>query len=218
MTPPATSKRGPGRPRAAEATGPSSRTRLLDAAAKVFAERGYLGASVDDVAAEAGLSKGTVYWNFESKADLFGALVEDRIDRPAEQIVEITRTASAEEASLPRVSAGVAALFVEQRDVFLLLHEYWIAAVRDPEMRRGWRRRQRRLRETLAGALQKRHETTGVPSTVPVEQLATVFISLAMGLSMEALVDPDVKTDELFGEYLSLAWDGNAARTGRLPS
>ena len=218
MAPTATRKRGPGRPPAAEASGPSSRARLLEAAAKVFAERGYLGATVDDVAAEAGLSKGTVYWNFESKADLFADLVEDRIDRPVEQIVEITRTASADEESLPRVSAGVAALFVEQRDVFLLLHEYWTAALRDPELRRGWRRRQKRLRKTLAEALEKRHETTGVPSTVPVEQLATVFLSLAMGLSMEALLDPEVATDKLFGEFVSLAWDGNAARTGRLPS
>jgi AcrR family transcriptional regulator len=214
----ATPRRGPGRPPAGESTGPSSRKRLIDAAAKVFAERGYLQATVDDVAAEAGLSKGTVYWNFQSKADLFAALVEDRIDRPAEQIVEITRTATAEETSLPRVSAGVAALLVDQRDVFLLLHEYWIAAVRDPEMRRGWRRRQDRLRKSLASALEKRHETTGVPSTVPLDELATVFISLAMGLSMEALIDPGVATDKLFGEYLSLAWDGNAARTGRLPS
>jgi AcrR family transcriptional regulator len=55
-----------------------TRDYLLEAAARVFAERGFHGASLDQVAAEAGFTKGAVYSNFDSKEDLFLALLESR--------------------------------------------------------------------------------------------------------------------------------------------
>src|SRR5215211_7700403 len=60
-----------------------TRERLLDAAARVFARRGYGQASVEEIAAEAGFTTGAVYSNFTGKEQLFLALadreVEDRV-------------------------------------------------------------------------------------------------------------------------------------------
>src|SRR4051812_50109383 len=53
------------------------RERVLQAAGEVFAERGFAAASLDQVAAAAGFTKGAVYSNFRSKDDLFLALMED---------------------------------------------------------------------------------------------------------------------------------------------
>src|SRR5437762_11255550 len=55
-----------------------TREELLEAAARVFARKGYRAASVDDVSAEAGYTKGAFYSNFESKEDIFATLVADR--------------------------------------------------------------------------------------------------------------------------------------------
>ncbi|HEV2062573.1 MAG TPA: helix-turn-helix domain-containing protein, partial [Solirubrobacteraceae bacterium] len=63
-----------------------TRREILDAAARAFAQRGYHGASVEAVAAEAGLSTGAVYSNFESKEDLFLALYEERIGGRAREV------------------------------------------------------------------------------------------------------------------------------------
>ncbi len=49
---------------------------ILNAAMKVFSESGYIGSSVDDVAKEAGISKGAIYWHFKNKDDLFKSLLE----------------------------------------------------------------------------------------------------------------------------------------------
>ena len=57
-----------------------TRDHLLRAAAQVFAERGYHGASLDEVAAAAGFTKGAVYSNFKNKEDLFLALLESHYD------------------------------------------------------------------------------------------------------------------------------------------
>jgi AcrR family transcriptional regulator len=54
---------------------PDTRQRLLAAAVPVFARDGYEGATLDEIAASAGLTKGAVYWHFEAKHDLFGALL-----------------------------------------------------------------------------------------------------------------------------------------------
>ncbi|MBB5017763.1 TetR/AcrR family acrAB operon transcriptional repressor [Chitinivorax tropicus] len=62
----------------AEQPNPDARVRILHAAAKVFAEKGYEAASLDLVAAAAGLTKGAIYWHFRNKADLFFALLDSR--------------------------------------------------------------------------------------------------------------------------------------------
>ena len=204
-------KRKPGRPRAGAAL--AARGALLEAAAEVFASHGYAGASVERIVQRAGFSKGTFYWHFASKEELFLALVDERIDQPARALMEVTRTSPAGTPSAPVVSRGLADLFSGQRDLLVLLQEYWAAAIRDPGIRRRYRRRQRGLVTTLAGALSARHDETGVPLTTPAERLATAFVALAQGLALEAAVNPDAVDGSLYGEILSLVYDGLAARS-----
>src|SRR5207249_240036 len=59
--------------------------RVLEAARRVFLAKGYAGASLDAIAEEAGFSKGVVYSQFDSKADLFLTLLERRIGERADQ-------------------------------------------------------------------------------------------------------------------------------------
>src|SRR6266581_6370182 len=62
-----------------------NRQLVLAAARRVFLARGYAGATLDAIAEEAGFSKGVVYSQFDSKADMFLALLEARINERAEQ-------------------------------------------------------------------------------------------------------------------------------------
>jgi AcrR family transcriptional regulator len=55
------------------------RAQILRAARAIFIERGYLAARVEDIAARAGISKGAVYFYFDSKRELFDALVEEEL-------------------------------------------------------------------------------------------------------------------------------------------
>ena len=76
--------------------------------------------------------------------------------------------------------------------------------------------RQRALRERLAGALEARHRTTGVPLTFPAEALATGIIALVTGLAQERIADPDGVPDDLLGELLSLLYDGLVHRAEQM--
>ena len=68
-----------------------NRALLLAAARRVFLERGYYAATLEQIADEAGFSKGAVYSRFASKADMFLALLEDRIAERAAQNAELAR-------------------------------------------------------------------------------------------------------------------------------
>src|SRR5215472_6239882 len=64
-----------------------TRQALLDAALQVFSRQGYAGTRLEDVAAEADMTRGAIYWHFKSKADLYNTLVAEvsiRAGRAAE--------------------------------------------------------------------------------------------------------------------------------------
>ena len=54
---------------------------IVSSARKIFARRGYDGASVDVIVKSAGVSKGAFYWHFQSKFDLFRRVMEDEVER-----------------------------------------------------------------------------------------------------------------------------------------
>lgn len=62
----------------------ATRHQLLDAAERVFAEKGVSRTSLNDIALAAGVSRGAIYWHFKNKADLFNAMLE-RITLPMEE-------------------------------------------------------------------------------------------------------------------------------------
>jgi AcrR family transcriptional regulator len=179
----------------------------------VFAARGLRDASVDEIAKRAGYSKGAVYWHFESKDELFLALLEERIDRPTREMIELLESAPPEQDMGPEASRRFVELLRNEHDLLLLEHEYWSRAVRDPVLRRRYARRRARLRSALAKALAVRFEHLGAPPTDAAqgEVMATVVMSLAAGLARERLIDPRAVADDTLGDALVLLYKGLAA-------
>lgn len=62
------------------------RRRILSAAAVVFSQKGFHQAKMDEIAARAGVAKGTLYYNFSSKSKLFSATVTEGIDAIIDKI------------------------------------------------------------------------------------------------------------------------------------
>jgi len=191
----------------------TSREQLLDAAARVFAERGYRGASVEAIAAAAGVTKGALYWNFESKADLFFSLLEERVDQRLRLLLNVAEEIAGEETVTPLVSREVSSVVDEERQIHLLTHEYWSLAARDPELGARYAERQKMLRELISHALVAHHEATCVALTHDPLELATAVLALANGLGMDRIIDPDAVPETLFGEILQLIYDGLVLRS-----
>src|SRR4051794_14477977 len=115
----------------------ATRADLLEAAVRVFAQRGLHGASVDDVAAEAGYTSGAVYSNFAGKEQLFVAAFEHVVAGQVREGIEARDHADAGTArDRPAAIARRWMEFLEKRpERFMLLIEYWAYAIRNRDER-----------------------------------------------------------------------------------
>lgn len=126
-----------------------TRARLLEAARQVFARMGYEEATVDDVASEAGCSKGAYYFHFASKHEALLALLDDWARRRADRVRTAVRPGMSLETLLTRLVAAAAGEAWEAR----LAQEFWLQAGRSPRLRRRLLRAYRAWRELIAPAL-----------------------------------------------------------------
>jgi AcrR family transcriptional regulator len=201
------------RTRAARAEGRETRDDLLNAALRIFARRGYRDAGVDEIAAEAGYSKGALYWHFSGKEELLTALLEERIDAPMRDRFALLASAPPERDMSVEATRAFAEQTDEQREAMLLEREYWSLAIRDPELRARYAERQTELREALATAMQARARHLGTPDLgMPGEDVARIVMSIIGGLAVDELIEPGSVRPELLGEALALVYAGLVAR------
>jgi AcrR family transcriptional regulator len=185
-----------------------TRQRLLLAAGEVFAQRGYDRASLDDVAAAAGLTKGAVYSSFAGKDDLFYALMRERIDERLALVTEAVERQTTVSDMTRDAGSGLAQLMSSQRDWHLLFIEFWARAVRDPELHDEFARERRSVRGLVAQFLEARAAEAGVNLPAPAEQLAVAVLALSNGIAIEHLADPETVDPSTFGVTLGLLLDG----------
>jgi AcrR family transcriptional regulator len=171
--------------RIAGVTAAETRTRLLRAAADVFAERGYDGTRVADIAEAAGVSNGALYAHFGSKAELIVAalrahgrqvladLIAADPDRPiADLLLAVGR-------SLPR-----------RRDTReYLIVEALVAARRDADVARPMRDYMGERADWLAALVRAAQAGDELDPALSPDALAHFFLLVAMG---SALVTPDL--------------------------
>ena len=127
-----------------------TRVLLLDAAARVFARKGFARARIDDVAAEAGSSKGAVYHHFPSKHALFRALMAHRA-AGLEPLGDLADRSS----SLAELIDGLVDLWLERtrehREETALALEARVRALHDPEAAALLGEYHRAMREVIDG-------------------------------------------------------------------
>jgi AcrR family transcriptional regulator len=201
------------RTRAARGQAGEGRDQFLAAALRVFARRGYTEAGVDEIAAEAGYSKGALYWHFSGKEDLLLALLEERIDAPMRATVALLESAPPERDMSVEGSREFARRMSGERDTVLLEREYWSLAIRDPELRERYVARQKELRTALARAIEVRARHLGAPALpMPAEDVARIVMSITGGLAVDELTEPGSVSPGLIGETLALIYSGLLAR------
>ena len=167
-----------------------NRALLLASARRVFLARGYYAATLEQIADEAGFSKGVVYSRFASKADLFLALLEDRIAERAAQNAALAR-------DLAGTGDFAALLDLAQRAEReapgwrLLVTEFRIHAARDAELNRRYAALHARTVEGIASVLVLISEQDAERLPVPPRQLAGLLLAIDTGLALEQQADPE---------------------------
>jgi AcrR family transcriptional regulator len=179
-----------------------TRTRLLEAAGLVFARKGVAEASLDDIAAEAGLTKGAVYSNFASKEDLINALLDHRLGAPSDAIPHLIDSHAPQADQASEAGRLFMSLIGNERDAYLLEFEFMLYLARHPEARDPERYLARR--NAMAGVMASRAAEAGVTLPLPAEDLTAALFALGQGIALERLINPEAISPDLFGKILGI--------------
>ncbi|RKN45427.1 TetR/AcrR family transcriptional regulator [Micromonospora endolithica] len=176
-----------------------TRQRLLDAAESLFAERGIHQTSLDEVAAEAGLTKGAIYANFDGKTGLLRAILERRrTDARAADTNPATSTVGW--LSHLGDTYELALAQPETRRFAMALVEFWLYGMRTPAARADMAHWLRTVRDGNAREITDR---SGSDPPIPVEQLATLMTALDIGIAFQHLIDPEGVPGDLYARGLA---------------
>jgi AcrR family transcriptional regulator len=196
-----------------------TRARLLDAAADLFARRGFHAVSTDAVAEAADRTSGAVYAHFGGKAGLLLALLDRWEHDTAERMEAALGSATSDEERLRVLWEQ----FAEERDgandTWLLLeHELFLHAARDPEIGQVVAERYALARRSMGDTFDAWLNQDGDDSTLDGAELAVLVMALLLGLEMQRRLDPKAVSDELAETGLSLLFSNESAIIERTPT
>ncbi len=173
-----------------------TRERLLEAATKVFSKRGFYEASLDEVAEEAGFSKGAVYSNFANKEGLFMALLDRHLKVELQNVTsQFTQEGKEGESTLRR---SFATHLEEQRTWNMLSIEFSLYAMRHPVVQQQLAERYRLGREALATTVRETQQAKQDISKLSPEYIAWALLALGNGLALQAYLEPGVMPTDLY--------------------
>jgi AcrR family transcriptional regulator len=185
-----------------------TRSRLIGAAASVFARRGLTHGSIDEVAAEAGFTKGAFYANFPSKEALVLAMLDARFDERLAQLQRLTSSDKEIEDQARDAGAEFAAYLAADPDWQRLFFEFAAHAGRTESFRDELVSRYRRLREGMARVFERRLGQLEDPSPVSMPDLALMTFAMANGFALERVLEPEAAPEELFSTMLVIFFAG----------
>lgn len=165
-----------------------TRALLIRSAEKIFARDGFEAARLEEIAADAGYTRGAFYANFENKEDLFFALIEDGISSRIAKVQSEMDRVEGPEAKLNALRAFLLDLCLDRRWSLLAL-EFKLFAVRHPEVKARLAMMNRRFSSSRVRILQE--VMTGLGRELPASAKAVgmSLSTLSNGLTLEHLLD-----------------------------
>ncbi|MBE9191546.1 helix-turn-helix transcriptional regulator [Gloeocapsopsis crepidinum LEGE 06123] len=189
-----------------------TRSRILQAAQQVFAQEGYERATLDAIANAIGLTKGAVYWHFQSKSDLFLALLEEQLQSP----LSITPEVAQQTLNHPNPQAEVAKVLARQlhhitaNPNWCRLYMEFMVQSREPEVQNVLISPNCRERETAIVQMLHRLQAEGkLAADVDPFVIGVFWAALIDGLMLAQMVEPERINLVAWSDQLArLLWQG----------
>lgn len=190
-----------------------TRERILTAARTVFERQGFHASSLDQVAREAGFTKGAVYSAFDSKADLFLALLAERAEARRAELADAARQGLSGEDLVTEISRRMARSVAAERDWWAAVIEFATFAARDETLRARYGEHHDATRDAIARTIDENAAATGARLGIDARALATASLALANGLTLEALLSPGEVPEPLYADAQAALYRGATTQT-----
>jgi AcrR family transcriptional regulator len=184
-----------------------TRSSLLRSAAKLFCRHGLEGASVDEVAQDAGYTKGAFYSNFKSKEELFLVMLDEKFGSELDRIDRLL-AGKGEPDDEARDAAQDFVRYIHSDPEWPRLYFEFVAyAMRNDEFRQELATRHRALRARLTEIYRRWSADFPAEPPIPIEDVAAMTDFMGDGFILDQLVDPELD-DELYATMLAIFFRG----------
>jgi AcrR family transcriptional regulator len=181
-----------------------TRERLLEASHAVFIQKGFALASVEDISAAAGYSRGAFYSNFDDKTELFFELLRRESVEIDSEIQRMLQAPTADPVQIQRQIAAYYGQLYKDESCSLLWMEARIVALRDEKFRTQFNTFLDGRHKQIATFVETFSRITGEPPAAPPQQIAIGLMALCEGVSFAHRCDPQRINESTAEAVLSL--------------
>lgn len=189
------------------------RGQILEAAMECFIRNGYAHTRVDDIAREAGLSKGGIYFHFNSKREIFDALQDVEIERTMNAVMEAYTSDASAVMKLQQLAYKLVVEFGSNeahRKFLIVLAEM---GIRNPEVRERVVFSHERYLEAIAEQIRQGIANGEIREVNP--DIAALVLKLLMdGIEQAFALGYNINVEGLIGEGLDVVINGLSPRAG----
>jgi AcrR family transcriptional regulator len=174
---------------------PNRRQAIIQAASRIFAQKGYAATRIIEVAGAAVVGKGTIYEYFPSKEALFFAVFEAMMAETAEAIAREGSPATAPFSScMKNLADRIIQSWLEQIDMYSLVMEFWSATASSPSresFKSAFRAGYQDLRTVVGDLIRAAQQSGEVAAEIDADRVAAALIGTWDALLLQAWLDPE---------------------------
>jgi AcrR family transcriptional regulator len=183
------------------------RQQILDAALEVFSRRGYHVTNVSDVAAQAGVSQGTIYWYFDSKDELFQAALLSAFGDLGDEVIGALAEFETATDKLLSLADSMEGLADVAEGLFMLFLGYWASSDRDEGSAQIWVDLLKQYKDVLVEVIDEGIRR-GEFKAVDAEALVLALLAAYDGLAAYAVIMPDLDLRRVSGALMETLLEG----------
>jgi AcrR family transcriptional regulator len=165
------------------------RQQIMQAALACFARKGYHKTTMDDIVAESGLSKGTLYWYFKSKDELFFSLINSFFLEMQQDIGAIFEQHLSATGKLRTMGRELASYFQEISEFLNVFFEFYMQGTLNEQLNQLFHSMLSQYRGMIAGIIEEGFKT-GEFKEVDADQLALAVMAAYDGLWFYKMLMP----------------------------
>lgn len=155
---------------------------ILAAATAVFAQKGFAGASMDDIVQASGISKGGLYWHFKSKDDLIAAILSQFFNQEMAALDALLQTEGTAPQKLQQLGQQIIADVSQMSELLTISLEFYALAARSESVRLELQRYFQQYGNTLATLIQAGIDERAFDPAVSAQQAALNLVAQFEGL------------------------------------
>lgn len=181
--------------------------KLLQSAARIIARKGFAGASIEEIAENAGFSRGAFHSNYKSKDALFLELVEKQVKSLTASIHATLKVAQAPEETLKHLGDAYSYYSGADKDAFLLLTEAQLFALRNPRFGKKLNALFDGIYSDLIDAVNSFQQQLGIEDPEFAQRMVLIGFALSHGFALHNLMNPEKFSDQMVSKSLQFVYE-----------